>query len=298
VDVSDDGTTMLFYIDHIDVFGDIWIARRLNNKMSWLKPEPLPGNINSGFETSASIWKDPITEEEVLLVASSRPGTSDNPNYGETDIYISRKLPTGQWSDLKNLGSNINTKFKEEFPQFSEDGKTLYFASQGHSSMGGFDIFKSVWDDVNKTWSPPQNLGYPINTTGDDLTISFTTGRRIAYISTLREGGLGDLDIYRIILEDIEPKETIYRGYITDTDTLSKIKKARIEVINKKNNEQYGIYLPNPNSGYYVIALPPGKWQMKVEANGYQPYSEDITILEEVLKFSPEIIKNIKLKKL
>lgn len=298
VDVSDDGTIMLFYIDHIQVFGDIWISRRLNNKMPWLKPERLPENINSGFETSASIWKDPLTEEEVLLVASSRPSTSENPNYGETDIYISRKLPTGEWSELKNLGPNINTKFKEEFPQLSEDGKTLFFASQGHSSMGGFDIFKSVWDDVNKTWSPPKNMGYPINTATDDLTISFTTGGRIAYLSTMREGGLGDLDIYRAILEDVEAKETIYRGYITGTDTLSRIKKARIEVINKKNNEQYGIYYSDPNSGYYIIALPPGKWHMKVEADGYQPYSEDITIFDEVLKFSPEITKNIKLKKM
>src|ERR1035437_1600461 len=93
VDVSDDGTILLFYIDHIDVFGDIWISRRLNNKMPWLKPEPLPESINSGMETSASIYKNPLTEEEVLLIASSRPGTTENPNYGETDIYISRKLP-------------------------------------------------------------------------------------------------------------------------------------------------------------------------------------------------------------
>jgi tetratricopeptide (TPR) repeat protein len=296
VDVSDDGTIMLFYIDHIEVFGDIWIARRLNNKMPWLKPEPLPENINAGLETSASIWKNPLTEEEVLIVASSRPGTSDNPNYGETDIYISRKLPTGQWSEPKNLGPNINTKYKEEFPQFSEDGKTLYFASEGHSSMGGFDIFKSVWDEVTQQWSPPKNLGYPINTADDDLSISFTSGGRIAYLSTIREGGLGDLDIYRVILEDVEAKEIIYHGYITSEDTLTKVKKARIEVINKKNGEQYGIYIPDPNSGYYVMALPPGKWTMNVEAEGYAPYSEDIIIFDEVMKFSPEVTKNIKLK--
>lgn len=297
VDVSADGTIMLFYIDHIEVFGDIWIARRLNNKMQWLKPERLPENINAGLETSASIWKNPLTEEEVLLVASSRPGTSDNPNYGETDIYICRKLPNGQWSELKNLGPNINTKYKEEFPHFSEDGKTIYFASQGHSSMGGFDIFKSVWDEVNQTWSAPKNLGYPINTADDDLSISFTSGGRIAYLSAMREGGLGDLDIYRVILEDVEGKETVYRGYIQSTDSLTKIKKAKVEIINKKTNEQQGIYSPDANSGYYVIALPPGKWTMKVEAEGYQPYSEDINIFDEVLKFSPEVTKNIKLKK-
>lgn len=297
VDVSDDGTIMLFYIDHIETFGDIWIARRLNNKMAWLKPERLPENINSGLETSASIWKNPLTEEEVLLVASSRPGIADNANYGETDIYVSRKLPNGQWSEPKNLGPNINTKYKEEFPQFSEDGKTLYFASQGHSSMGGFDIFKSVWDEVGQTWSPPKNMGYPINTADDNLSITFTSGGRIAYESAMREGGQGDLDIYRLILQDVEAKETIYKGYITSSDTLSKLRLARIEIIDKSSNELHGVYIPDPSSCYYVMSLTPGKWIMQVTADGYEPYKEDLNIFDEVLKFSPEVNKNIKLKK-
>lgn len=297
VDVSKDGTIMLFYIDHIETFGDIWIARRLNNKAQWLKPEPLPDNINSGLETSASIYKDPLTEDEVLLIASSRPGTADNPNYGETDIYISKKLPTGQWSEPKNLGPNINTPFKEEFPQFSEDGKTLYFASQGHSSMGGFDIFKSIWDEDSQTWSSPKNLGYPINTPGNDENISFTSGGRIAYLSTMREGGVGDLDIFRVVLQDVEAKETIYRGYIAASDSVNRIRSAKIEIIDRSSNELHGVYIPDPNNCYFVMALTPGKWTMKVDADGYEEYSEDINIFDEVLKFSPEVTKNIKLKK-
>ncbi len=300
VDVSDDGMAMLFYIDHnvgnVELFGDIWIARRLNNKAQWLKPEPLPEALNSGLETSASIYKDPSTESESILIASSRPGTADNPNYGETDIYISRKLPNGNWSDPKNLGPNINTKFKEEFPQFSEDGKTLYFASQGHSSMGGFDLFKSVWDDASQSWSSPKNLGYPINTAGDDVNISFTTGGRIAYLSTLREGGQGDLDIYRVILKDIQPKESIYKGYVLSTDTINKVRSAKIEILDK-TNELKGVYIPDPNNCYFIMALQPGKWTVKVTADGYETYTEEISINEEVLKFSPEVTKNIKLKK-
>ncbi|TAL58201.1 MAG: hypothetical protein EPN85_12090 [Bacteroidetes bacterium] len=297
VDVSDDGTILLFYIDRIEVFGDIWIARRLNNKMAWLKSEPLPDNINSGLETSASIFKDPATENESILFSSSRPGTGENPNFGETDIYITRKLPNGGWSEPENLGANINTKFKEEFPQFSEDGKTLYFASEGHSSMGGFDLFKSVWDETDQQWSSPKNLGYPINTAGDDINISFTTGGRIAYTSALREGGQGDLDIYKLILQDIEPKESIYKGYVSSADTLNKIRHAKIEIYNKINNELYGVYIPDPNNCYFVMALPPGKWTMNVTADGFNTYNEEITIFEEVLKFSPETTKNIKLIK-
>ena len=297
VDVSDDGTILLFYIDRVDVFGDIWISRRLNNKMTWLKSEPVSANINAGFESSASIFKDPATEMESILLASSRPGKAGNPNFGKTDIYISRKLPNGIWSDPQNLGPNINTEYKEEFPQFSEDGKTLYFASEGHSSMGGFDIFKSVWNETEQTWSSPKNMGYPINTSGDDLNISFTSDGRIAYLSTLREGGMGDLDIYKLILKNIEPKESVYKGYISSTDTLHKGKKIKIEILNKANNALFGIYTPDPNNSYYVMALPPGKWIMKAEADGYVTYSEEITINEQVLKFSPEVTKNIKLIK-
>jgi tetratricopeptide (TPR) repeat protein len=297
VDVSDDGTVMLFYIDHIDIFGDIWMVKRLNNKANWLKPEPLSDELNAGLETSASYFKDPSTEEETILISSSRGGTSDNPNYGETDIYMSKKLPTGKWSEPKNLGPNINTKYKEEFPQFSEDGKTLYFASEGHSSMGGFDLFKSVWDDASQSWSSPKNLGYPINTSGDDINISFTSGGRIAYLSTLREGGLGDLDIYRLILQDVDTKESIFKGYISSVDTLNKIRSPKIEIYDKSSNELFGVYIPDPNNCYYVIALPPGKWNMKISADGFLDYAEDINVFEEVLKFSPEVTKNIKLTK-
>lgn len=299
VDISDDGMVMLFYIDHNvggnEQWGDIWIARRLNSKAQWLKPEPMPDNINAGFETSASIYRNAYTEEEILLIASSRPSSTENPNFGETDIYMSKRLPTGAWSEPRNLGPNINTKFKEEFPQLSEDGKTLYFASQGHSSMGGFDIFKSVWDEDSQTWSAPKNLGYPINTPGNDFNISFTTGGRIAYTSTLREGGMGDLDVYRLVLQDVEAKETVYHGYISSTDTLAKIRNVRMEIIDKNTEELQGVYLPDPNSCYFVLAIPPGKWTLKITADGYQDYSENINIFDEVLKFSPEIKKNIKL---
>ena len=301
VDISDDGTIMLFYIDHNvgnnEQWGDIWISRRINPKTPWLKPEPLPENINAGFETSASIFKNPETEEESILVSSSRSGTSDNPNYGETDIYISKKLPNGKWSDPKNLGPNINTKYKEEFPQLSEDGKTLYFASEGHSSMGDFDIFKSVWDESDQAWSEPKNLGYPINTAGRDMNISFTTGGRIAYMSSLREGGQGDLDIYRLVLQDVIGKESIYKGYISAVDTLNKVRNAKIEIMDKVSNELLGTYIPDPNSCYFIMALPPGKWVMNVTADGFVPYTEEINIFDEVLKFSPEVNKNIKLTK-
>jgi len=106
------------------------------------------------------------------------------------------------------------------------------------------------------------------------------------------------LDIYRVVLEDVEAKETIYKGYITSSDTLSKIRNARIQIINKATNEIFGTYIPDPNSCYFVIAITPGKWSMEVEADEFETYKEDITIFDQTLKFSPEVTKNIKLKKM
>jgi hypothetical protein len=113
----------------------------------------------------------------------------------------------------------------------------------------------------------------------------------------MREGGVGDLDIFRVVLEDVEAKETIYKGYVTSTDSLGKIRNAKIEIIDKKSSDLHGVYIPDPNNCYYVISLPPGKWTMTIEADGYEPYTEDINIFDEVLKFSPEVNKNVKLKK-
>ncbi len=294
-DISEDGNTIIFYIDHIEVFGDLWAANKLNSKGPYLQSQPLGDRINEGHETSACIWRSVEAEQELLLLSSSRPG-----NFGETDIYSSRKIPsvkskTGwEWGEPQNLGPNINTQYSEEFPHLSADGKTLYFASKGHSSMGGFDIFKSVWDEDENTWSAPKNLGYPINNSQDNMNISFTSEGRIAYMSAMREDGLGDLDIYRLILNDIEGKETIYKGFITNTDSLGpKINDAVINVSNKETNENYGTYVTNPNSGYYIMALPPGKWTMSIEAIGFKPYKEDILVFDKNVMFNPEVKKNI-----
>lgn len=299
VDISADGNSIVFYVDHIEEFGDIWISNKLNGKGPYLQSQPIGEKINEGLETSASIWRSADGEQEKLFFSSSRPG-----NFGETDIYTTKKIPSQkspsgwEWGEPQNLGSHINTKYREEFPHLSTDGKTLYFASEGHSSMGGFDIFKSVWNENENTWSAPKNLGYPINTSDDNLNISFTSGGRIAYMSAMREGGLGDLDIYRVILNDIEGKETIYKGFITSGDSLSpKITDAVINVSNKKNNALYGTYIPNPNSGYYVMALPPGRWIIKVEAAGYIPYTEDVLVFDKAVMFNPEVTKNILLTK-
>jgi hypothetical protein len=290
-DISPDGSSILFYVDHIDIFGDIWHSKKINPKQNFLKSFRLSENVNSGLETSASLWVGP-EGDSVLYFSSSRAG-----NMGETDLYVCRKLPGNfGWAAPVNLGPKVNTKYKEEFPKVSADGKILYFASQGHSSMGGFDIFKSVWDENDQAWSAPRNLGYPINNADDNMNISFVN-ERVAYISSMREEGLGDLDIYKITFDDLDGKETIFRGFILSADSGdTKIKDATISVENKKTKELVGTFIPDRNKGYYIMALPPGKYTIHIEAEGYLIYTEDINVFD-FTGFKPDVVRDFRLKK-
>ncbi len=293
VGMSADGNTLLFYIDHDkEEVGDIYQAKRLNGKAPFLKPFKLPEQINSDFESAACLILDDDGMPKTIFFASNRAG-----GFGGTDIYVCRILPNGNWGTPQNLGPTVNTKYNEDFPQITEDGKTLYFASEGHSSMGGYDVFKSKLDEETNQWGTPENIGYPLNDANDNMIVSFARGGRICYLSTVREDGIGDLDIYRCIINDVQGKEVIYRGYIVPADSAGgkKLKDAVINVTDKKTNELYGTYVPSPSSGYYVISLPPGKYEIQVEATGYKPYKEVIAVIDRAYAFCPEVAKDIKL---
>lgn len=298
-DITYDGNTIVFYIDHIEILGDLHTSKRPNGKGAFLKSQPMNDKINSGFETSGSIYTPADGEGmQYLVFSSSRPD-----NFGQTDIYMCRQVPTTNeagdvvytWAMPQNLGPNINTKFKEEFPRLSMDGKTLYFASEGHSSMGGFDIFKSVWEEETNTWSKPRNLGYPINTAEDEMMISLIEGERVGYMSAMREDGMGDWDLYRVTFNEVEGKETIYRGHVIG-DSTTKLRNAIIHVNNKATGAEFGTYIPEKSKGYYIMALPPGKWVVTVEAEGYKIFEETITLFD-FQGFKPEVVRDFYLKK-
>jgi hypothetical protein len=159
---------------------------------------------------------------------------------GGKDLYLSFRLPNGYWSSARLLDSTVNTIYDEDFPYFSPDGNHFFFASEGHNSMGGYDIFKSNWDSKDSTHiSQIQNLGYPVNTTLDDLTISFSKSGRYAYISSFRENGQGDLDIYRVIFKEQSPTYSVVYGYIYDQDSV-----LMTQIIQQKNEHIDSLNIP------------------------------------------------------
>jgi outer membrane protein OmpA-like peptidoglycan-associated protein len=170
----------------------------------WQKSEPLSKKINTKYwESHASISRDGKT----LYLASNRKD-----GFGGSDIYKSELSKSGEWSEPENLGSVINTPLNEDTPFITEDGNQLYFSSQGHRNMGGYDIFKST-KDANGQWGPPENLGYPVNTTDNDLFYYPVDNGNTAYLSVFDPTGFGKEDIYqiKIITPELLEKEIAER---------------------------------------------------------------------------------------
>lgn len=184
------------------------------------------------------------------------------------------------------------------------DGKTLFFSSKGHNTMGGFDIFKTI-KQANGTWSKPQNIGYPINTPDDDIYFVLSASGKFGYFSTIREDGEGLMDIYKIdfapkkeiITEDSVPEiktfVTIVKGTITDGET-NKNLDATIEIYDNEKNETIMTVVSNSATGKYLVSLPSGKnYGMEVRKEGYLFHSENFNVPKT--EGYQEIIKNVQL---
>jgi tetratricopeptide (TPR) repeat protein len=209
--ISTDGKTMFIY-KGLSNNGDIFISTLENDQ--WTAPKSLPPVINTQYrETSASLTADGKT----LYFISSRPDKS----YGERDIFISTLDQNNNWTEPINAGNAVNTEWDEEGVYIQPDGKTLYFSSQGHNSMGGFDLFRSVKQE-DGTWSKPENLGYPINTPDDDLyAMVFGTPPYVhGYYSTIKQNGFGEKDIYFFNIKKPEEKTVAVNDTASLNDSL------------------------------------------------------------------------------
>lgn len=282
VGISPDGKNMVMYVDNVEFPGDLFHTEIQKTK-AFVKPVLFNDPITTDMLESEGCYG---SDANTLFFVSNRKG-----GIGETDLYFSKRLPNGEWGMPVNLGPNINTIYKEAFPQITDDGKTLFFSSQGHTSMGGYDIFKSTWNEELKNWNTPVNTGYPLNTPDDDMMFSVCGNGRDGYISAWRKEGLGDLDIYKIIFNSIEEKQTALLGNISIADSTKKEIDAFISIKNLKTNEEVDSKNVNKITGKYIFIVPPGKYQIEITSPGNKPIQENIIVYDKS-DFKSELIKN------
>lgn len=272
IGLSVDGQQLLIYSSQEDPDGDIYLSKLEGDV--WSVPTPFTEINSSASETHACFNVDGTA---VYFTSNREKG-----GLGGFDIYKVTKLPDGTWSQPINLGPTINTDQNETAPFMHPDGVTLYFCSNGHSTMGGYDIFESTVNEETYFWNEPTNVGYPINTTGDDVFYVTSVDGDRAYYASEKAGGQGEKDLYIITLVDQEKKEkalTVMTGVFSMGEDEEIPEDASITVKDAESGEILGIYRPNKKTGKYLFILPPGKtYDVSYEVEGYLFKSENLIV--------------------
>ena len=224
---------MLVYINSNKYHGDIFLARH-SKSGRWMTPKRLEKPVNTSyFEGSASFSPD----GKYLYFVSERK----KDGLGQGDIWRSERLGRNEWSEPINLGDVINTAGDEKFVYVHTDGKTIFFASDGHKGMGSYDIYRTTF--VNGTYTKPVNLGYPINTVNEESTFSVNKDASKIYLAAQNMEGLGERDIYEVELTSVSFFDAsvakLNTGIIKGTLKAAngkKLKNARIEFYSESSN--------------------------------------------------------------
>ncbi|MDB4534722.1 hypothetical protein N9242_07610, partial [Vicingaceae bacterium] len=267
VNISTDGQTLFVYKDDL---GDGNIYTSTLDGEQWSSLVKLGSDINEkSRETHAHTTPDGNT----LFFVSDRDG-----GLGGQDIYICKKLPNGQWAKAQNLGEIINTPYDEDGIFIHPDGKTMYFSSNGHSSIGGYDIFSSSIDE-NGVWSKPENLGYPVNSTDDDVFFVTSADGKRGYYSSFKGNGYGEKDIYQISLEDSKAiPVTLLTGFIKVKGKSECPENSLVTVTDNSTGELVGEYRPRRKDCKFSIILNPGNDYHIVYAADEFKQEEDLYI--------------------
>ncbi len=284
--LSPDGKALFLFYNNYDPENNDLVMSTLKGK-EFDEAKVMPGKVNTNKrEEGACITMN----RDTLFFSSSRPD-----GYGGLDIYMSKRLPTGEWGEPVNLGNKINTPFDDNYPAISENGKRLYFSSKGHNSMGGYDLFEAEWNMLQNQWGNVKNMRYPINTTYDNNNISILDNKRYAYVAAHRSEGYGQLDIYKVIFQEKEPDYFVFRGKVSmehpqipDSVINIDLKGAelKVSVFDLKHGDYYGVYTCSPVSGKFIIALPPGEyeWEVLSPDDRYEDLIVPVSVVESTFE--------------
>lgn len=200
----------------------------------------------------------------------------ENGNTGR-DIYYVNKLPNGTWSKPTMMPATINTEFDEDYPFLHPNGKTLYFSSKGFNSMGGYDVFKTTYDEATQTWSKPENMEFPINSPDDDILFVTDSLEKTAFFSTGRYSPYGKLDVLKINTERRPMNYAVVKGSVAKEDASQSVK-SKISVKNMENGEIVGTFETKDNGDYNLELPNGGKFIFTVETPGIATQSDAVQI--------------------
>ncbi len=268
INVAADGQTLYIYRDD-GGNGNLYESKLVGEV--WSDPVLMGSDINSkAWETHGALSADGNT----FYFISDRSG-----GVGGRDIYRVVRLPNGEWSKAQNLSNVVNTKYDEDGVFIHPNGRTLYFSSIGHNSMGGFDIFYTEMQE-DGSWSQPTNLGAPLNTTDDDVFFITTADGRRGYFSSDQIGGHGEKDIYFVDLPSEMEAEglTVLKGYIIPAPGES-LPPSTILYVTDKSTGEVKAYKPRQRDGVYVAILPPCReYNLDYRVNDITVHTEDIFV--------------------
>lgn len=265
--ISADGKLILFTAcNRPDGLGSCDIFYSFLVQGQWTEPRGTGAPINSTDWESQPFLS---ANGRAMIFSSNRPG-----GRGGKDLYISYLNKDNQWLEPQNMGSTINTSGDEETPFLHADGKTLFFSSNGHLSIGGKDLFMSQLNEKGE-WSEPVNLGYPINTESDESSIYVDLDGKTAYIASAREGGHGKLDIYQFDLHDqVAADPAVYVKAIVKDANSKELINTKYSIFNIKNNELFS-FGQTGAEGSFLISIPASEtFRLEIDKSNYVFHSE------------------------
>ena len=269
--LSRDGKELYIYRRELDYDGNIYVTKKLSDDR-WSNIVRLNENINTKYwESHATVSHD----GKKLYFTSNRKDS-----YGGLDIYVSERDTGNSWGPAVNLGPVINSIYNEETPFLSDDDKTLFFSSAGHFNIGGYDIFHSTLGE-NGQWSVPENSGYPLSTTDDDLFFHPLTEGFEAYYSMISDGGYGLADIYHIeVFSDKHPRKFIVKGSVKIEGLANPTDEDRITIrsTNPEFPERSVTAFSDPVTGEYEFEAAHGNYQVAFEAPKAEKVTQDLII--------------------
>ena len=281
---------------------DMFILNKTGIDIQKLTKELPTQLISDKFFEKTSFFISPIDvkKKEKLWMFKTEQNEMIQTSYGldeknGKDLFVNVLMGGDKWGTPKSLGTTINTIFDEDYGYVTLDGKTLYFASNGHNTMGGYDIFVSTRATVNDAWSVPKNMGYPINSPYDDFMFMPSLNDEEAYFISNRRSPTGGYSLYKINMPKPPKPLTIIKGHFMTNDSIPNFA-ASIAVYNTNNQEVVGIYNSNANTGNFLLALMPGvKYEFNISTESYNEHTAYVTVPIQTEDFP--LRQSIKLKK-